>query len=138
MKEKLYRYEKPCMPKEVFLHYLTSKKAHKQRTWLHRLPRKLKTSIHFTPLPYCPSSSLQPQAMQIETITEGWGIRILEGPDRAAIFWSTVFIAALSLTVSLAYLGASGDVQGASGIGAFIAALWAMLMPAFYFKWSVT
>lgn len=123
------------MPKEAFLHYLTSNKEHKQCKWLNHLPKKLDTSIYVTPVS---TSQAQTQA-HVEIVIEGWGVRILEGPNSYAIFWTSIFVIVVIVIVCITYLAASGsDVQGAAGLGALIAALWAIAMPSLYLKWSVT
>lgn len=137
IKNQLYLYQKPCMPKEAFLHYLTSQKAHRQRRWLNQLPAKLKTSVHFVPV--TTSGQVQSGQAYVEVVKEEWGVRIIEGPNRVAMFWTSMLVVAIAVAVSAVYLKCSGgDVQGATGIGALIAALWAIVMPALYFKWSVT
>ncbi|KAL9118045.1 MAG: hypothetical protein Q9187_005412 [Circinaria calcarea] len=123
---KRYEYD-PCplrppppIPSHIFLHYLNSSREHPRSLWLDRLPKKLTESIKQStdPLPI------------------GWGIHIIEGPNRRAMFWITVLIVLLSIIVSTTWTAVKGDIQGGFGLGAWIVSVPGVLMMAFFFKWS--
>ena len=87
---KHYQYQpyplKPPTPirSNVFVHYLNSAAKHPRSVWMDRLPKKLQESIQ--------NSS--------EPLPIGWGIHIIEGPNRPAIFWMLVLFVCLSLLAS--------------------------------------
>ena len=87
---------------------------------MHRLPKKLKDSIF--------SNS--------DEFPVGWGIHIIEAPDYYII--SALVLLGLAVSGALAILWAvlMKDVQGAFGIGSYVATVQAAWMATVYFKWS--
>ena len=111
------------------------------------MPQKLVTSIHHAPTRPAQSSSASflvasgaadVDDVDVGIVVEGWGIRIIEGPDWIAMFWCTIAVICMSVVVCGGYLIATGDMQGATGLGAFIMAVWGVLLPDFYLRWSVS
>lgn len=100
------------MPPHIFLHYLNSKHPHPKSVWLNRLPMKLNESITCSsdPLPI------------------GWGIHIIEGSNKRALYYCAFLIIVLSLLASLLWAILKDDVQGGFGIGA-----WIVSVPGFVF-----
>ena len=89
----------PPMPAEVFLHYFQygdSHNVHKSSHWLQRLPKKLKARITDAP----------------EVPVWGWGICIVEGPNRSVIFWITMVTTFASILAAILWSSLREDFQG--------------------------
>ena len=71
-----------------------------------------------------------------EPLPVGWGIHIIEGPNRIAMFWVTIGTVLLSFILSTVWTAVKGDIQGGFGLGAWIISVPNVLMVAFFFKWS--
>jgi hypothetical protein len=118
-----WEYEPPPyrIPSNVFLHFLNSRKSHVRDTWLKRLPKKLKDSIHAR-------QGAAPYSGQVI----GWGIHILEAPNGIAIIWITVGTTLLAFLLAVLWAALKEDVQGAFGIGAFVVAAQSAIAFAFF------
>ncbi|KAL9123279.1 MAG: hypothetical protein Q9187_000151, partial [Circinaria calcarea] len=110
----------PPIPSHVFLHYLSSSRDHPRSVWLDRLPQKLEGSM----------------MQSTEPLPVGWGIYIIEGPNRIAMFWTIVGIVIVSIIVSTTWTVVKGDIQGGFGVGAWMVSVPNVLMVAFFLKWS--
>lgn len=65
----------------------------------------------------------------------GWGVHIIEGPNKKAITWMCLLLLVFSVVVSLLYTSIKHDVASAFGIGAFLITAVTSVMTAFYFQW---
>jgi hypothetical protein len=111
----------PPMPEEVFLHYLEYgdiDHIHKDKYWLARLPTRLKSRII--------------EAREVPVW--GWGIHIVEGPNRPVIFWITMVTIFASMLAFVLWTSLREDIQGGAGLGSLILALPPVIMAAFLFK----
>jgi hypothetical protein len=110
----------PPMPADAFLHYLEHGKKDmcpSRCIWLPRLPKRLHTSV-----------------AQAGEATEGWGIHIIEGPNREAVFWIVIAAVGASLLLATLWSELRGDVQGGAGLGALMMATPPVVMAAFLFR----
>ncbi|KAL9599472.1 MAG: hypothetical protein Q9219_003811 [cf. Caloplaca sp. 3 TL-2023] len=103
--------EPPPIPTNVFLHHFNSTRTHPRNTWLNRLPKKLDKSIHHR----CEGPHIGWQAL-------GWGIHIIEGPNKKAVLAMNVMLVLVSLVGAVVWSVLKGDVQGGFGIGGFAVA----------------
>lgn len=125
---KLYEYDlrppiPPPMDSRTFLHYFYEHKAHSQfrsAKFVHRLPKKLGESL---------VRSIGP-----EEFREGWGIHIVEGPNKVAICWALMIVLVASFGISLGYdlITRSGDSGFA--IGQWTVAALTVALSALYFS----
>ena len=124
-----HRYEyRPCpfepdelpMPDHQFFHLFYKPAGHQRSIWTQRLPKKLKESIF--------SSS--------DELPIGWGIHITEAPDFYVISAFTLTGLVVSGILAIVWATVTKDVQGAFGMGSYIAAIQAAWMATMYFKWS--
>jgi hypothetical protein len=95
------------------------------RKWLQRLPKKLWPSL----------LGAYRNADHTKDVM-GWGVHIIEGPNRKAITWLCILLLLISVTVSVLYARLKGDTAAGFGIGAVIVSSGALLMPAFYLQWK--
>ncbi|CAN9426566.1 unnamed protein product [Alternaria alternata] len=111
---------KPPIDHRTFFHYMNKHKEYKDGSanvhstakYLQRLPKKIGQSIHDTK----------------SELSFGWGVHIIEGPDKTAISIAILLIVVVSFLVSVLYcLIAETEEQG-FGIGQF---LLAAFFPAF-------
>lgn len=72
----------------------------------------------------------------MEDDVRGWGILIIEGPNKVAMTWLTGIVVTLSGVVSVVYAVVKNDVSGGFAIGAYVIAFWVAWMTAFYFQWK--
>ncbi|KAK0648533.1 hypothetical protein B0T16DRAFT_116542 [Cercophora newfieldiana] len=110
----------PPMPAHVFLHYLDHGEGDlclSRCVWLPRLPKRLHSSV-----------------AQAGEAAEGWGIHIIEGPNREVIFWIVMVAVLASLLTTVLWSTLRGDVQGGAGIGALMMAMPPVMMAAFLFR----
>jgi hypothetical protein len=110
----------PPMPPTVFIHYLEhgdSDLNPLRNTWVPRLPKKVngKTAI-------CDDG------------TCGWGIHIIEGPNRIAVFWTILLTVLAGIVTFIVWSQVRHDQQGGAGIGALIVALPSVILTAFLFR----
>jgi hypothetical protein len=121
----------PPMPANLFLHYmkcaantpsaLKNPEAHKDAYFLNRLPKKLKRSI------FSESDTAQPF---------GWGVRIMEGPNKVALSWMTVLGIILSFVTSVIYAVVAKTQEQGFGIGQWMMAVFTAVLAALYFQWE--
>ncbi|UKZ78939.1 hypothetical protein TrVFT333_006686 [Trichoderma virens FT-333] len=115
-----YDFIPPPMPPEVFVHYLEhgdGDLSPNRYTWLPRLPKRLNNKV-----------------MDCGEATEGWGIHVIEGPNREAVFWVLMATISASVVASVLWATLKGDIQGGTGLGALIVALPPAIMAAFLFR----
>jgi hypothetical protein len=114
----------PPMPAEVFLHYFQygdAENVHRSSYWLQRLPTRLEARIVDAP----------------EIPVWGWGIYIVEGPNRPVIFWITVITIFSSILAAILWSSLQEDIQGGTALGSLIIAMPTVVMAAFLFKLTV-
>lgn len=110
------------MPSDTFIHYLHYCNLDvdvlpAQRTWLDRLPKKVREPLLNTS-PVADGS----------TLVEAWGVHIIEGVDSTAVLWTTILVLFISLGPLLAaYISMTGDVQSATGVASVVLGVIAML-----------
>ncbi|EWG35894.1 serine/threonine protein kinase [Fusarium verticillioides 7600] len=109
----------PPMPDEVFFHYLEKgeEKCFQDRHWIPRLAVRRDNRI-----------------IEGHEASFGWGIHIIEGPNRWAIFalfLVTVFGSALA---ALLWSTIHNDIQGGTGLGQLIIALSSAILTASLFR----
>lgn len=110
----------PPMPPEVFIHYLEHGEGELnpgRNTWLPRLPKRRDTRI-----------------IDGDVTCYGWGIHIIEGPNREVIFWIIMVTIVASVVAAVAWTALRGDIQGGAGLGALMMALPPAIMAAFLFR----
>jgi hypothetical protein len=140
VKEERYHYEEcplkvqPPMDYRSFLHYMEKHKhgdptsstgivMHSNTIFLKRLPKKVGVSI----------LGSHQSALQF-----GWGVRIIEGPNKVALSWTTFFGLALSFVVSLLYCHFWHTQEQGFAIGQWMVAVLGAAMAALYFQWAET
>ncbi|KAJ5889899.1 hypothetical protein N7504_010709 [Penicillium tannophilum] len=108
------------MPPDLFIHYLGHGPGDlnpSRMDWLPNLPkRKDKRVID------CGEACL------------GWGMHIIEGPNRVMIFWIMMVTILASILTSVLWSAIRGDVQGGTGMGTLIVALPSAILTAFLFR----
>jgi hypothetical protein len=72
---------------------------------------------------------------EIEKDVVGWGVHIIEGPNRARITLLTVVVVGVSLIVPLIYTVMTKDISGGYAIGAWIVAAWTAILTALFYQW---
>jgi nitrate reductase NapE component len=87
---------------------------------MDRLPKKLHENIHNSG----------------ESLPMGWGVHIIEGHNRQAIFWMPVIFVCLSLVASSMWTVLKGDIQGGFGFRVWMVSVPSVLTLAFVFNWS--
>jgi len=110
----------PPMPPEVFIHYLEHGQEDlnpNRSIWSPRLPKRLDGRIIDCGVP-----------------TYGWGIHIVEGPNREAVFWIVIITVLGSILASILWSTMHKDIQGGTGLGTLIVALPPVIMAAFLFR----
>ncbi|KAF1952222.1 hypothetical protein CC80DRAFT_182536 [Byssothecium circinans] len=113
----------PPIDSRTFLHYFWKHSTHSQSTsarYVDRLPKKLGQSLIWE--------------LGTDELREGWGIHILEGPNKAVICWALLAVLAASFGVSLGYdlIMRSGDSGFA--IGQWMVATLTVSLSALYFS----
>ncbi|KKP04973.1 serine/threonine protein kinase [Trichoderma harzianum] len=119
-----YEFIPPPMPPEVFVHYLEhgdGSLSPNRYTWLPRLPKRRNHKV-----------------VDCGEATEGWGIHVIEGPNRTAVFWIVMTTISISILASVLWSTLKGDIQGGMGLGALIVALPPVIMAAFLFRLGAT
>jgi len=129
VKKNKYVYKKcplenpPPMDYRTFFHYMRKHetpghaKIHCRARWLPRLPKKVgQRFLHD----------------QSEEPLFGWGVHIIEGPDKKAIAWATCLILLVSFLISLLYAHFAKTQEQGFGIGAFLVAVLGVAATAVY------
>jgi hypothetical protein len=106
-----YRECKPCL-----------KSREKKKKLFHRLPKKLSQGI----------LDIYLRAPTNEDIL-GWGVLIIEGPNKFAITLLGTMMLTLSAVVAVIYTSISKDVSSGFTIGSFLTAIWVSWMTSFYY-----
>lgn len=110
------------MPSDTLIHYLHHcnldvELSHVQRSWLDRLPKKMKEPLVNTT-----------NITGASTLVEAWGVHIAEGLNHLAVLW-TIIAALLVTFVTLlgAYTSAKVDLQGSTGVASVVLGTIALL-----------
>lgn len=118
------------MDHRTFLHYMLDHNDQpsckdplrdRDSTFLKRLPKKVGCSIFSEPpkdLPF------------------GWGVHILEGPNKAVIAWIVFTGLLLSFVVSLIYAIVARTQEQGFGIGQWMVAVYTIGLTAVFFQFS--
>jgi hypothetical protein len=127
-----YYYECPLQPKlpmdtRTFFHYFWDhalRQDHNDNTnfntlFLNRLPKKLGESL---------LRQYDPSKMNM-----GWGVRIIEGPNKPVLAWLATLILVLSFLISLIYDLVAKNKESGFAIGQWIVAVLATALTAVYF-----
>jgi hypothetical protein len=112
----------PPMPSEVFLHYLEHEDTDlclTKSVWTPRLPLRLHKRI-----------------IECDIPIYGWGIYVIEGPNRSVVFWIVITVIFGSILASILWSSLRNDIQGGIGIGTLIIAVPPVIMTAFLFRLS--
>ncbi|KAF2422384.1 hypothetical protein EJ08DRAFT_481465 [Tothia fuscella] len=120
-------YECPLEPEEpidhrTFLHYFWKHESHHNDPcdfWLNRMPKKLHESI------LKQSAATGPQM--------GWGVHIIEGPNKPVIACIFAFFVILSFLVSVICAIVMKTQESGFGIGQWMVAALSAMATAFYF-----
>ncbi|RKL36594.1 hypothetical protein BFJ72_g8143 [Fusarium proliferatum] len=110
----------PPMPAQVFLHYL----EHGEEGW---------NKLRYLWLPKLPVRR-EKRVIEGHEASYGWGIHIIEGPNRwaiTALLLTTVFGSALA---ALLWSAVHNDIQGGTGLGQLIIALSSAILTASLFR----
>lgn len=109
----------PPMPSEVFIHFLEHEHAgvmSAKKYWTPKIPKRLKQRLIDCPVPI-----------------DGWGIHIIEGPNKMAIWWITLFTMFSSILASTLWSSLRADIQGGTGLGSLILAMPSVFLSAFLY-----
>lgn len=87
------------------------------RFWYNLMPKKLETQLVHSPG------------------TVGWGIRINEKLNKSMIFLCSFLILLFTLPVVIVYSHMTKDTSTAAGLGAYVVAILAILIPLQYQIW---
>jgi hypothetical protein len=110
----------PPMPPEVFIHYLEHGEGELnplRNIWAPRLPKRLEEKTVAGDVGAC-----------------GWGVHIVEGPNRAALFWIMLLTILAGVITTVAWSLVRDDAQGGSGLGTLIVALPSVVLAVFLFR----
>lgn len=113
-----------CRPTAaVFLHYLKRPDCPTRR-WFQRVSKKLSPAV----------LNSYHNAHPYEDVI-GWGVQIIEGPNKKAISWMCLMLLGLSAVVSISYAQLRDDASSGFAIGAYLLTGGALVLSAFYFQW---
>ncbi|KAI1269239.1 hypothetical protein F5Y18DRAFT_179453 [Xylariaceae sp. FL1019] len=114
----------PPMPANVFLHYMRCAKhenwsekhpgAHQENIFLQRLPKKMGASIWQQPTNSMTGS---------QTISYGWGVQIIEGPNKKIMSLLLILGTLFSFLVSVLFVVLAKSQEQGFGIGQWILAV---------------
>lgn len=107
---------------ETILHYLNHKDTEflsRKKVWTPGLPKKIAQNVIQGPI-----------------ATEGWGVRIVEGPKRNFIFWVIIVTTFAGILATVLWSSLEKDIQEGTGLGQFILTLPTVILAAFLFKLS--
>ena len=112
----------PPMDYREFLHYYYNhSRGHPENIYLERLPKKLGNPLNKPPL-------VGP--------AYGWGIHIIEGPDKVLLTWCCFGILVISFLVSVIYAIVMDTQEQGFGIGQWIVSVLTAALAALYFQWE--
>ncbi|KAF2679734.1 hypothetical protein K458DRAFT_374542 [Lentithecium fluviatile CBS 122367] len=112
----------PPIDSRTFLHYFWKHGAHSHSTsalYVDRLPKKLGESLV--------------RSLGVDELREGWGIHILEGPNKVAICWVLLAALAASFGVSLGYNLVVKAGDGGFAIGQWMVGVLAVSVSMLWF-----
>jgi hypothetical protein len=110
------------MDHKEFLHYFYKyADEHQDNIYLRRLPKRLELSIYNE---------------QYQDLIFGWGIHIIEGPNKLILSWSCFMVFLLSIVVSIVYTVAMKTAEQGFGIGQWMVASLGSAVTALYFQWE--
>lgn len=66
----------------------------------------------------------------------GWGVLIVEGPNKASITMLSAVILTLSVVVAVVYTGLTKDASSGFTIGSFLVTIWVSWVTALYYHWK--
>jgi hypothetical protein len=113
----------PPVPSNVLLHFLkygNTQDVHKTKFWAHKIPKRVKQRLIDVP----------------DYPVSGWGIYIVEGPNRSGVFWITMSTVFASILAGVLWSSIRDDIQGGTGLGSMIIAFPPVIMAAFLFKFT--
>ncbi|KAL4796611.1 hypothetical protein BDV19DRAFT_78895 [Aspergillus venezuelensis] len=111
------------MPPETFIHYLEHGEGDLNPTrsnWVNRLPKRLDERV-----------------VEGDEGTYGWGIHIIEGPNKVVIFWIIIVTVLATIVASSLWAALNNDMQGGTGLGTLMAAMPPIILTAFLFRMGV-
>ena len=112
----------PPMTSQEFLHYFNyHAQGHPESIYLERLPKKLGVPL---------------TGAQLQSTAHGWGIHIIEGPNRVLLTWCCVGILIISFVISLVYAVVMKTQEQGFGIGQWMVATLSAMLMALYFQWE--
>lgn len=110
------------MPPEIFIHYLEHGEGDLnplRNDWLPRLPKRKGKRV-----------------IDCNEACTGWGIHVIEGPNREVIFWILMITIMASVVAGVLWSTLRHDVQAGTGIGALVVALPSAILTAFLFRFE--
>lgn len=114
---------------QTFLHYrecttcLTSRE--KKKKLFRRLPKKLSQGLLDIYLRAGPEEDVL-----------GWGVLVVEGPNKAAITMLSAVMLTLSVAVAVVYTSVTRDASSGFTIGSFVVTIWVTWVTALYYHWK--
>ncbi|KAF2733914.1 hypothetical protein EJ04DRAFT_258658 [Polyplosphaeria fusca] len=109
------------MSRYEFLHYFHGyHDSHQEDTYFVRFPKRLNS-------PLCDPHSSE---------DHGWGVYIIEGPNRVVLTWCCVVILVLSFVISITYSVVMKTQEQGFGIGQWMVAVLTAVLAALYFQWE--
>ena len=115
----------PPIEHRTFFHYFWNHEQHENANsniFLNRLPKKLNISMR--------------EQERVDQLNLGWGVHIIEGPNKKMISLCLFMILVLSFTVSLTYSIVKHTEESGFGIGQWIVATLTVGLSAVYFHVS--
>jgi hypothetical protein len=112
----------PPIDHRTFFHYFWNHSSHlhsRSTLFLNRLPKKMNTSVR---------EQEQPDALNL-----GWGLHIIEGPNRKMLSLSMFVILVVSLIISITYSIVTHAQESGFGIGQWMVATFTAGLGAVYF-----
>jgi hypothetical protein len=110
------------MDRREFLHYFYKHAdEHQDNIYLRRLPKRLEPSIY---------------KEQCQDLVFGYGIHIIEGPDKVILSWTCFIVLLLSFVVSIVYAVGMKTAEQGFGIGQWMVACLGSAVTALYFQWE--
>lgn len=113
----------PPMDSRTFLHYFYKHEEYSHSTnakWVNRLPKKLGDSLI--------------RSLGVDDLLGGWGIHIIEGPNKVAICWALMIVLIASLGVSISYDLVTKSGDSGFAIGQWMVAALTVGLSALYFS----